>query len=233
MGMTRMLCLIAAFGMCAAAQDAPPVIYRPGGDVVAPRVIDRLEPIYSEEARIAKAQGSVLLSLIVGADGQPRDLRVRKPLGLGLDENAVTAVSHWRFEPGTKAGQPVDVEITVEVSYRVLSDANSWHLSRAVFHPQDGATLPVVVRAPYPPEGRERSGAASVVFDVNEQGLPIHIRVENSSAPELEDEVTALIREWRFQAAMRNGIPVLAHGYLDFVYGLDALEAAAPEFRKR
>ena len=65
--------------------------------------------------------------------------------------------------------------------------------------------------------------ANDVSFDVDEQGVPNHIHVENSSTPELDDEVIALIREWRFEAAMRNGIPFAVHGYLDFARGVRPL----------
>ena len=80
---------------------------------MAPILVFRQEPEYSEEARAAKLQGTVLVSLVVGEDGQPRNVRVRKSLGLGLDENAVEAVSRWRFRAGTKDGQPVAVESSI------------------------------------------------------------------------------------------------------------------------
>ena len=57
-----------------------------------------------EEARKARWQGEVLLELVVDETGKPRDIRVVKSLGLGLDEEAIKAVSSWRFKPGTKDG---------------------------------------------------------------------------------------------------------------------------------
>jgi len=79
-----------------------------------------VEPEYSDEARKAKYSGTVLLSIVVDERGIPRDIRVVRPLGLGLDEKAIEAVRHWRFRPGMKNGRPVNVRATVEVSFRLL-----------------------------------------------------------------------------------------------------------------
>lgn len=94
-------------------------VYRVGGGVSAPTTIYAPDPEYSEEARKAKYQGTVELTMIVGADGRPRDVRVRRSLGLGLDEKAIDAVKTWRFEPARKNGQAVAVLIEIEVSFRL------------------------------------------------------------------------------------------------------------------
>jgi protein TonB len=95
-------------------------IFRPGrGGVTQPRAIYDPDPDYSDAARKAKYQGSVLLWLVVSADGRPHDIRVQRSLGMGLDEKAVAAVSTWRFQPATLNGQPVAVEVNVEVSFRL------------------------------------------------------------------------------------------------------------------
>jgi periplasmic protein TonB len=94
--------------------------FRPGvGGVTSPRVIFDPEPEYSDEARKLRTQGSVVLWLVVGADGHPRNIRVQHSLGLGLDEKAMAAVSQWRFEPAHLDGKPVPVMINVEVSFRL------------------------------------------------------------------------------------------------------------------
>lgn len=94
-------------------------VYRVGGGVSAPRPIYSPDPDYSEEARKAKIQGIVVLWTIVGPDGRPRDIRVQRSLGMGLDEKAVEAVRTWRFEPARKNDQAVAVQINVEVSFRL------------------------------------------------------------------------------------------------------------------
>lgn len=94
-------------------------LYRVGGGVSAPKTLFAPDPEYSEEARKAKYQGTVLLWLVVGPDGRPRDLRIVRSVGMGLDEKALDAVRTWRFEPARKDGQPVAVQIQVEVSFRL------------------------------------------------------------------------------------------------------------------
>ncbi len=95
-------------------------VYRPGGDVSNPIPISRPEPEYSEEARKAKWGGTVLLSLVIDQNGKPQDIHVIKPLGLGLDEKAIEAVTQWSFKPGMKSGVPVSVQAQIEVTFRPL-----------------------------------------------------------------------------------------------------------------
>ncbi len=90
------------------------------GGVVAPVVLFKVEPEFSEEARKAKYQGTVVLTIEVGEDGKPRGFRVVQSLGLGLDEKAVEAVSRWRFKPATRNGKPVRAPATIEVNFRLL-----------------------------------------------------------------------------------------------------------------
>jgi periplasmic protein TonB len=95
-------------------------VYRIGGGVSAPQLLFKVEPEYSEEARKAKFQGTVVLYVVVDAQGYPRDLRVIRPLGLGLDQKAIEAVKQWRFKPGLKDGKPVAVSAQIEVNFRLL-----------------------------------------------------------------------------------------------------------------
>jgi periplasmic protein TonB len=94
-------------------------VFRVGGGVSAPKATYAPDPEYSEEARKAKYQGTCVLWLVVGPDGRPRDIKVARTLGLGLDEKAIEAVKTWKFEPAMKDGKPVAVQINVEVSFRL------------------------------------------------------------------------------------------------------------------
>jgi TonB family protein len=95
--------------------------YKPGEDgVTIPVVIYKVEPSYTADAKEAKIEGSVELSLIIESDGNPYDVKVVKSLEPGLDANAVAAVSTWRFKPAEKDGKPVPVTAKVMVNFRLL-----------------------------------------------------------------------------------------------------------------
>jgi periplasmic protein TonB len=93
--------------------------YHVGGGVSAPNVIYAPDPEFSEEARKAKFQGTVVLWVVVGPDGRTHEVRVRRTLGMGLDEKAIEAIRLWKFEPGRKDGIPVAVQVNVEVNFRL------------------------------------------------------------------------------------------------------------------
>jgi TonB family protein len=95
--------------------------YRIGGGVSQPVPIYRPDPDYSEEARKAKYQGTVIVSVQVDASGHVTNMRVVHPLGLGLDEKALEAINQWRFTPGVKDGVPVTVLAQIEVNFRLLN----------------------------------------------------------------------------------------------------------------
>jgi TonB family protein len=56
----------------------------------------------------------------VDQEGRARDIHVLKSLGMGLDEKAVEAVQKWKFKPGMKGGQAVNVRAQIEVNFRLL-----------------------------------------------------------------------------------------------------------------
>ncbi len=94
-------------------------VFKVGGGVTAPRPISTPDPEYTDVARQAKTQGTCILQMIVDAEGHPRDIRVVRGLGFGLDSKAIEAVKQWRFEPALKDGQPVNVQVSVEVGFHL------------------------------------------------------------------------------------------------------------------
>jgi len=94
--------------------------YSVGGSVTAPIPIYKPDPPYSEEARKAKHQGSVVIYIVVDVQGSVTDARVVKPLGLGLDEKALDTVRSWKFKPGMRNGVPVPVKVMIEVLFRLF-----------------------------------------------------------------------------------------------------------------
>jgi TonB family protein len=91
-----------------------------GGGVTAPSLLFKVEPEYSEEARSAKLQGTVLLKLVIDTDGLAKNILVLKSQGMGLDEQAVIAITQWKFKPGTKDGAPIPVLAQIEINFKLL-----------------------------------------------------------------------------------------------------------------
>jgi TonB family protein len=91
----------------------------PGGK--APKLLLKIEPQYTEAARAAKLQGTVLLKVAVDVDGLAKNIEVVRSLGMGLDQKAVEAITQWRFEPGKDAsGTPVPAQAQIEVNFRLM-----------------------------------------------------------------------------------------------------------------
>jgi TonB family protein len=86
----------------------------------APHAIYAPDPEYSDEARKNRISGTVVLSMTVGTDGLPHDIRVEKKLGYGLDEKALEAMRKWRFQPAVRDGQPFEAHINVSMSFRLF-----------------------------------------------------------------------------------------------------------------
>jgi protein TonB len=95
-------------------------VYRTGGGMIGPVVVHRVDPEYSEEARKARYSGVVIVYMEIDQTGRPRNLKIVKGVGLGLDEKAIEAVSQWRFKPGLKDGRPVVWSGEVECAFHLL-----------------------------------------------------------------------------------------------------------------
>jgi feruloyl esterase len=87
--------------------------------VKAPRPLHTPEPKYSKSARKQGIQGVVTLSIVIGADGKARDVKVVNSLEPTLDANAIEAVKTWKFAPATKDGRPVAVAMRLEIDFKL------------------------------------------------------------------------------------------------------------------
>jgi protein TonB len=89
------------------------------GALKNPVLVKQILPEYSEEARKARFQGSVILDTIIREDGSVQIDRIARGLGFGLDEKAIEAVLQWKFEPGRINGKPVPMHLYVEVNFNL------------------------------------------------------------------------------------------------------------------
>jgi len=105
-------------------RDASPICRGKVSDasdcVTAPHATYSPDPTYPEKERRARHQGAVVLTLVVGPDGLPRDIRVSRTLSPEFDKAAIDAVKKWKFTPATRDSKPVAVEIDVQVAFRLF-----------------------------------------------------------------------------------------------------------------
>jgi TonB family protein len=118
----------------------------------------------------------------------------------------------------------------VECNFRMPAAPGAWSLARVQFTAPPGATQPSILHANYSPPAQAaavpvpvqvnpQSPNVRVAFDVDTQGVPTNIQMEDSSDPKANDEVMALIREWRFHSSSNNGAAVQSHAVFDFLRG--------------
>jgi TonB family protein len=85
-------------------------------------LLTSFEPDSNDFAQAAGVAGMALYHTVIGADGKPGEIAVARPIGFGLDENAVTAIRKAKFAPAIKNGQPVPVMLDLVVQFRIFSN---------------------------------------------------------------------------------------------------------------
>jgi TonB family protein len=84
-----------------------------------PKAISSPEPDYSSEAKRFNVQGTMVLGVVIDKEGRLTQPRIIRPIGLGLDEKAIAGTRKWKFKPATLNGQPVAVEMAIEISFNL------------------------------------------------------------------------------------------------------------------
>ena len=202
--------------------------------------IQKTEPQYTAEARLAELEGVVVLSGEIDEEGFARNLKVAQPVGLGLDQNAMDAVKQWRFEPVFTEPQESRPIAQIAVDFRLTAHQSRWHLMQVQFDTPIETERPVFVNAQYPigaglgPEAMEegllvvamgRLATVKLAFDIDEHGVPIHLHALNTSHPIWGSEATAVVGQWRFTPGMKNGIAVPVPCTVELVWGEKELTA--------
>ena len=189
--------------------------YSAAAGATLPRVIRKVEPAYSDEARAARFQGTVVLHAEVGPDGKAHDISVQRHLGLGLDEKAVEAVSQWLFQPAMKDGQPVTASVTLEVNFRLGDQTfpNQAGPDSGVFRVGGGVTAPALlskIEPEYTVQARYAGYEGTVVLyaEIGTDGVPQKIQVMRGLGLGLDGKAVEAVSKWRFQPGTRFGVPV-------------------------
>ena len=224
------LCVCVSHGVCL---PIPEAIDQP---------IQKTDPEYTDEARVAELEGTVLLRGTIGEDGIARDLEVIEPLGLGLEEKAIEAVQQWSFPPAVGQQQATS---QIAVDFRLSTKQSRWHLIRVQLSALPGISRPIFTSALYPiggglgPEAMEegrlvvamgRLATARLAFEVDEHGIPGHFQVPNASEAVWGSEATAVVGQWRFTPGTKNGIAVAVPCTVDLVWGERDLDQKAASY---
>ena len=186
------------------------------------RIMYQVEPEYTDEARKAHLEGTVVLYADFASDGHPESFRVLRSLGLGLDEKAVEAVRQWRFQPETRYGKTVRGTTLVPVSFCLPADARLETTSRVnakgggeIFRvsPGNGVIPPRVVSRvgpTYTQQARDahRQGTVVLYVEVTQEGQTQNVQVLQSVGMGLDESAVESIRQWKFHPATKDGKPV-------------------------
>jgi protein TonB len=98
------------------ATEAAPIAV--SSQVASAHLLQRVEPIYPEEARRRYIQGEVVLEAVVGKDGSVQELRLISG-DSQLAAAAAAAVRQWRFRPYEQRGKPADFSTRLTVNFRL------------------------------------------------------------------------------------------------------------------
>ena len=203
-------------GSVAGTPQAPP---KP--EMVAPHVVSKSEPEYSDEARHARVNASVTVKLVVRPDGTVDQVRVVRAAGFGLDESAVECVKTWRFAPGIKEGKPVAVMAMIEVNFRLLLKENQGQQARLTFTLPPGGGRPELVKGAMPPNPPPSDPNQRLRIDltVDSEGKPRNLTIIDTTDPKWADRALREMEKWRFEPARVNGQAAAVDGVLELTAG--------------
>lgn len=122
-------------------QPADPAVLRQSMVDKKARLVSTFEPPSNQYAQDHGVAGISLYHVVIGADGKPGEIAVARPIGFGLDENAVDAIRKATFEPAMKDGKPVPVFLNLVVEFRIYSNRTAVAANPAEQQPT-AASLP-------------------------------------------------------------------------------------------
>jgi TonB family protein len=198
-------------------------VRRVGNGVTAPKLLRKIEPEFSEEARAAHHSGTVTLYVQINPEGKAVNMRVLHSLGMGLDEKALEAVRKWTFQPGMKDGRPVTVEAQIEVNFRFLDDPvkiAEGVPGGPVYRIVNGVSAPVLmtkVEPEYSEEARaaKYQGTVLLKVQIDPEGKVAKINVARALGMGLDEKAMEAVRQWKFKPAMKDGQPVTVESEIE------------------
>jgi TonB family protein len=90
---------------------------RLGDSSKTPKIIKRVSPVYPEEAKKAKTQGTVVMDITINEQGKVSSVKIIESANSSLAEAAINAIKQWEYEPVLLEGKPVAVIATVKITF--------------------------------------------------------------------------------------------------------------------
>ena len=102
-------------GPAASANEGPQIKVEKG--IIPGHLIKQVRPLYPQLAKSARVSGAVILLATIKKDGSMGEIQIAQPVGAGLDEAAIEAVSQWKYQPYLLKGDAVEVETHITVNF--------------------------------------------------------------------------------------------------------------------
>ena len=230
--LARLALLLTYTSISVAQEPTPPITsvapgtigadgaYRVGNGVLPPTALTRAAPETPDLARKLRAQGAVVLSMVVQSDGTLRDITVVKSVGYGMDEKAIESVRKWRFRAGTKDGAAVDVRIQVEVNFGLQLEPKVWGAGPLIFTAASGVKPPVLISGTMPSPARDGGNEVVLLqFTVSTDGEAGAIQPLEGKDSQSLPTLIASISRWRFSPATSVAGPLPATGKILLIKG--------------
>jgi TonB family protein len=195
-----------------------------------------VRPKYPKTALRSGTEGKVELRAVIAPDGRSKNLAVLNG-DPEFSQNAIVAIRKWRFHPELRQGRPVETTYKIHVRFNLmLQEANSdvelesplpeppptsslakphrLDVGTEIHHMSEpGMVAPKQLYSPEPEFSEKanlekQQGNVDIDLVVGADGLPRKLQIACSSAPDLNDNAIAAVKQWKFAPATKDGIPV-------------------------
>ena len=189
-------------------------VIRAKGDIIPPKLIDMVEPVYPDKARKKGIEGTVILECTVDEKGKVIDAKILRSIP-GLDQAAIDAVRKWTYEPVVVNGKPSKIIFTATVSFRLKDDETLdkkiREFEKDAVRAEGDIMPPKLVEQVdpiYPAAARDARIQGTVILSVkaDEQGRIIDVLILRS-VPELDEAAVAAVRQWQYEPLRIDGKP--------------------------
>ena len=183
---------------------------RVAGGVTEPKKIKDVKPVYPPIAETARISGVVIAEIVIDTNGDVRDARILRSIPM-LDQAALDAIRQWRYTPTTLNGVPVELVMTVTVSFTLGSEPTPT-VGQAPVRVGGDIREPrkIYDAKPFYPPDAQAAGVQGIV--IIEAIIGVDGRVSSAkvlrSVPMLEQAAIDAVSQWVYEPTLLNGVPV-------------------------